>query len=103
MKKAKIFFDSRPAGILTEENGHYVFEYSKGYKGPSISRTMPREKERFEFKEFPAFFDGWLPEGVNLEAFLRRTKIDRRDYFAQLLAVGQDLVGAVTAEQWSEP
>jgi HipA-like protein len=36
---------------------------------------------------------------VNLEAFLRRTKIDRRDYFGQLLAAGHDLVGAVTAEK----
>ena len=42
MRKAKIFFDSRPAGILTEEKGHYLFEYSEDYKGPSISRTMPR-------------------------------------------------------------
>jgi len=99
MRKAKIFFDSRPAGVLTEENEHYVFEYSKDYIGPSISRTMPREKERFEFEEFPSFFDGLLPEGVNLEAFLRRTKIDRRNYFAQLLAVGHDLVGAVSAEE----
>ncbi|MBI1870154.1 MAG: HipA N-terminal domain-containing protein [Chlamydiae bacterium] len=99
MKKAKIYFNSRPSGILTEENGHYVFKYSKDYKGPSISRTMPREKERFEFEEFPSFFDGLLPEGVNLEAFLRRTKIDRRDYFGQLLAVGRDLVGALTVEK----
>ena len=99
MRKAQIFFDHRPAGILTEEKGHYTFEYSKDYKGPSISRTLPREKEKFEFEEFPSFFDGLLPEGVNLEAFLRRTKIDRRDYFRQLLAAGQDLVGAVTAEE----
>ena len=99
MRKAQIFFDNRPAGILTEENEHYIFEYSKDYKGPSISRTMPREKRKFEFEDFPAFFDGLLPEGVNLEAFLRRTKIDRRDYFGQLLAVGHDLVGAVTAEE----
>ena len=99
MRKAKIFFDARPAGILTEDNGHYVFEYSEDYKGPSISRTMPREKKRFEFEEFPSFFDGLLPEGANLEAFLRRTKIDRRDYFSQLLAAGCDLVGAVTVEE----
>ena len=99
MRKAQIFFDNRPAGILTEENGRYIFEYSKDYKGPSISRALPREKEKFEFEEFPAFFDGLLPEGVNLESFLRRTKIDRKDYFSQLFAVGHDLVGAVTAEK----
>ena len=27
--KAQIFFDKCPAGILTEDNGHYVFEYGK--------------------------------------------------------------------------
>ena len=102
MRKAKVFFDGRFAGILSEDNGRAIFEYSKDYKGPSISRTMLREKEKFEFDEFPSFFDGLLPEGVNLEAFLRRTKIDRRDYFSQLLAVGHDLVGAVTVEGISE-
>jgi serine/threonine-protein kinase HipA len=102
MRRARVFFDGCPAGILTEENGRYAYEYSKKYQGPSISRTMPREKERFAFEAFPAFFDGLLPEGVNLEAFLRRTKIDRRDYFGQLLAVGRDLVGAVTVEEWCE-
>ena len=102
MRKARIFFDGRPAGTLTEENGYYVFEYSPNYKGPSISRTMPRGKVRFEFGAFPPFFDGLLPEGVNLEAFLKRSKIDRKDHFKQLLAVGRDLVGAVTAEEWHE-
>ena len=102
MRKAKVFFDGRFAGILSEENGHCLFEYNQDYKGPSISRTMPREKKKFEFDEFPSFFDGLLPEGVNLEAFLRRTKIDRRDYFSQLLSAGHDLVGAVTVEEMSE-
>ena len=102
MRKAHIFFEGRPAGILTEEEGRYVFEYAANYKGPSISRILPREKGRFEFLDFPPFFDGLLPEGVNLEAFLRKTKIDRRDYFSQLLSVGQDLVGAVTVEKWRE-
>jgi serine/threonine-protein kinase HipA len=98
--KAQVFFDKYPAGILTEEdNGRYVFEYAKDYMGPAISRTMPREKERFEFKEFPAFFDNFLPEGQNLEAFLKREKIDSKDYFAQLLATGSNLVGAVTVKE----
>jgi len=102
VRKAKVFFDGRFAGILSEDKGRYAFEYNKDYKGPSISRTMLREKEKFEFDEFPPFFDGLLPEGVNLEAFLRRTKIDRRDYFSQLLSAGHDLVGAVTVEEMSE-
>ena len=99
MRKAQVFFDKCPAGILTEDNGYYVFEYGKDYTGPSISKTMPREKERFEFKEFPAFFDNFLPEGQNLEAFLKREKIDRKDYFAQLLATGSNCAGAVTVRK----
>ncbi len=102
MRKAQVFFDNHPAGILTEDNGHYVFEYAKDYTGPSISKTMPREKERFEFKEFPAFFDGFLPEGQNLAAFLNREKIDRNDCFAQLLAAGSNLAGAVTVKKLTD-
>ena len=102
MKKACVYFNGRPAGSLTQEEEHYIFEYLTEYKGPSISRSMPRDKKRFEFHDFPPFFDGLLLEGVNLEAFLKKTKIDRHDYFAQLLAVGQDLVGAVTVGEWRE-
>ena len=48
MRKAQVFFDKWPAGILTEEdNGRYVFEYAKDYTGPSISKTMPREKNNW--------------------------------------------------------
>ena len=103
MRKAQVFFDKCSAGILTEEdNGRYVFEYAKDYTGPAISRTMPREKKRFEFNGFPAFFDNFLPEGQNLEAFLKREKIDSKDYFAQLLTTGSNLVGAVTVKAFKK-
>ncbi len=34
-----------------------------------------------------------------LDALLRKYKIDRNDYFGQLIKVGQDVVGAVTIEE----
>jgi len=37
-----------------------------------------------------------------LEALLKRRKIDRNDYFRQILAVGEDLVGAVTVKEAQE-
>ncbi|RYW70038.1 toxin HipA, partial [Legionella pneumophila] len=40
-----------------------------------------------------------LPEGIMLEALLRKYKIDKNDYFGQLIIVGQDVVGAVTIEE----
>ena len=86
--------------MLTEcEDGRYCFQYDDAYLGEPISLTMPLVKTPYYFDHFPPFFDGVLPEGEQLEALLRLKKIDRRDFFSQLLAVGADLVGAVTVEE----
>ena len=76
----------------------YRFSYDPGYIGPPISLTMPVQDEVFEFDRFPPFFDGLLPEGEMLKALLHQAKLDVKDYMGQLLAVGADLVGAVTIE-----
>ena len=99
MNKARIFVNGIEAGILaTLEQGKYQVTYHANYQGPPISLTMPLTKKKYEFDGFPPFFEGLLPEGIMLEALLRKYKIDRNDYFAQLLKVGQDVVGAVTVE-----
>lgn len=100
MRTAKVFNHGLPAGVLTETTeGRYIFEYDDNYKGSPISLTMPLIKKRFEFKEFPSFFDGLLPEGAMLSALLKTAKIDSDDYFSQLVTVGQDLVGSVTVKE----
>ncbi len=43
--------------------------------------------------------EGLLPEGEMLGGLLRQLKIDAKDLFSQLMAVGRDLVGAVTVEE----
>lgn len=95
MRIAKVYLHNIFAGILkeTEIGKKYVFEYDAGYDGPVVSVTLPKGKVH-EFDRFPPFFEGLLPEGDNLEELLKTLKIDRRDYFGQLLAVGQDTVGA---------
>jgi serine/threonine-protein kinase HipA len=40
-----------------------------------------------------------LPEGLLLEGLLRQRKIDKFEYLKQLIAVGNDLVGAVTVRE----
>jgi serine/threonine-protein kinase HipA len=101
MRKAKVLVNGRDAGILSEiEYGaQYVFEYDEGYEGPEISRTMPVKKKTYSFNRFPPFFDGLLPEGFQLDGLLKVRKIDQKDYFSQLLAVGQDMVGVITVKE----
>ena len=101
MKKAKVFVDGIYAGELIEEEkgAKYRFEYEDGYEGPSISLTMPLTKRVYEYDKFPPFFEGLLPEGMMLEALLKRGKIDEDDLFEQLVRVGGDLVGNATVEK----
>lgn len=104
MRKVRIFFKNKFAGLLTEiKYGEiYQFEYIDDYNGEAISLTMPVEKKKYHYIQFPSFFDGLLPEGFQLEALLKEKKIDRNDYLSQLAAIGKDMVGAVTIEDYNE-
>lgn len=101
MRRAEVSMHGLPAGIIEEiESGEkYCFAYYENYHGPPISLTMPVEEKEFGFDRFPPFFDGLLPEGPLLEGLLKQRKIDKYDYFSQLVAVGNDLVGAVTVKE----
>ena len=100
MRKANVFVHGVPAGIMTEieNNRQYEFKYMSGYIGESVSLTMLVRSEPYYFDRFFPFFEGLLPEGLLLEGLLRALKIDGKDYFSQLMAVGKDMVGAVTVE-----
>lgn len=104
MRAARIFVHNDFAGRLVEEGAgaSYVFAYDSDYVGAPVSLTMPVQPEPYRFDTFPPFFDGLLPEGWQLDALLRRLKLDRSDRMAQLLAVGKDTVGAVTVSAAQE-
>jgi serine/threonine-protein kinase HipA len=100
MEKACVLVNGNKAGTLEKlENGKYKFIYNTDYKGAPISLTMPLINKIYEFDKFPSFFEGLLPEGIMLEALLRKYKLDKNDYFGQLIKVGRDVVGAVTIEE----
>ena len=101
MRKANVYMHGERAGMLIEDKKKekYRFIYDEEYDGQPISVTMPVEKKEFQYEQFPPFFEGLLPEGVNLEMLLRTKKIDRDDAFSQLMAVGEDTVGAVTVRE----
>lgn len=103
MRQARIYVHGIPAGILLErERGSdYLFRYNDKYDGPPVSLAMTLSQREYHFEGFPPFFEGLLPEGEMLEGLLRQNKIDRSDTFAQLVAVGQDTIGAITIQEES--
>jgi serine/threonine-protein kinase HipA len=97
MRKAIVYIHNIRAGILSENDAkNYTFSYDKEYLSHPVSLSMPTSQREYNFENFPPFFDGLLPEGIMLDGLLKINKLDKRDYFAQLLATGSDLVGAVT-------
>jgi len=103
MRKANIFYNNNIfVGTLTEENdSSFIVEYDTNYQGPPLSLTMPISQKKYIFAIFPPFFDGVLPEGLQLESLLKLRKLNRHDYFGQLMTVGKDLVGAFSVEEVS--
>jgi serine/threonine-protein kinase HipA len=101
MRKAKIYVKGVEAGALTEllQGKDYLFEYLDEYEGLEVSRKMPKNVKVYKFNKFPPFFEGLLPEGIQLDGLLAIKKIDRNDYFSQLIAVGDDMVGVVTVKE----
>jgi serine/threonine-protein kinase HipA len=101
MREARVFVGGDEAGILyeVEAGKKYEFEYLENYVGSPVSLTLPIERIKFLFETFPPFFDGLLPEGIQLDALLRQKKLDKNDYFGQLIAVGNDMVGNVTVQE----
>jgi len=100
MKQARVLVNGLFAGLLEQlDDGTYRFRYEQDYAGQPVSLTMPIKNTVYDFGQFPSFFEGLLPEGIMLEALLRKYKLDKQDYFGQLLKVGGDVVGAVTIEE----
>ncbi len=104
MRKVRVFVKGTEAGTLSElrQGKEYLFEYLDGYKGIDVSRSMPQNIKVYKFDEFPPFFDGLLPEGVQLEGLLKIKKIDKKDYLSQLIAVGADMIGVITVKEIQE-
>ncbi len=90
-----------PAGNLAEvDTGGWSFAYLPDYSGPPVSLTLLVREEPWLSTDFPPFLEGLLPEGPQLDAILRKHKIDRSDCFRQLMIVGHDVVGSLTVEEW---
>mgnify|MGYP001819644160 CR=1 FL=1 len=100
LRSAEVHQLGELAGTLTERpGGGWFFTYLDSYNGPPISLTMPVRPEPYEFPALPPALEGLLPEGLQLEALLKKHKIDRSNTFRQLVTVGADLVGSLTIHE----
>ena len=64
---------------------------------------MPTLRRTYIYKSFPPFFEGLLPEGRQLEILLKKHKLNLTDYLGQLVAMGEDIIGAITIKTPSLP
>jgi len=103
MRRAKVFIHNEFAGILTENEDGYLFQYEKDYlKNPDskpVSLTLPVGEEPFLSRNMFPFFDGLIPEGWLLEIAEKNWKLDARDRMGLLLACCRDCIGAVSIEE----
>ncbi|EDM27248.1 hypothetical protein LNTAR_21080 [Lentisphaera araneosa HTCC2155] len=103
MRKVEVSLHGEVAAVLIEyDQNHYSLEYLDAYNGDPISRALPASSLIYEFDHFPAFFDGLLPEGLQLQYLLKSMKIDEDDYMSQLIAIGDDFVGAISVRELVE-
>lgn len=106
MKKGNVFFKDRFAGIITEDDIGYSFEYDKDYLASNnpipVSLTLPLRKESFKSKTLFPFFDGLIPEGWLLDIAENNWKINPRDRMSLLLTFCKDCIGAVSIVPFEE-
>jgi len=104
MRKAKVFMHNILAGILTENEDGYLFQYEKEYlqnlDSKPVSLTLPVREEPFLNRNMFPFFDGLIPEGWLLEIAEKNWKLDARDRMGLLLACCRDCIGAVSIEEY---
>ncbi len=105
-RKANVLFKDEIAGILSETDNGYTFEYIDSYlkneKAIAISLTLPIKEKFFTSPVMFPFFDGLIPEGWLLEIAHKHWKIDNRDRMGLLLTCCKDCIGAVSIIPISE-
>lgn len=100
MKQAKVFAGNVFAGILTEDDMGYEFQYTPEYlsseKAEAVSLTMPLSAKPYKSNVLFPFFDGLIPEGWLLDIAEQSWKISASDRFSLLLACCKDCIGNIS-------
>ena len=90
------------AGLLTEDETGYSFQYDKNYllleDSEAISLTLPLRSEAYTSSILFPFFDGLIPEGWLLDITLENWKLNIRDRMSILMVACRDCIGAVSVK-----
>ena len=100
MQQANVFIHSRLAGVLSETDTGYSFQYYGEYlaldNAEAASLTLPLRAEAYTSAVLFPFFDGLIPEGWLLDIAERSWKINARDRMSLLLHCCADCIGNVS-------
>ncbi len=101
-REGMVFYDGEPAGMITETDEGYIFEYDEEFlkRELPLSASLPPRKKPYKSRELFPFFRGLLPEGWYLDIVSAKEKIDKADLFGLLLCTANiDTIGAVTVKR----
>lgn len=102
MKRAKVYMHDKMAGLLTEDENGFHFQYDQTFlaakESEAISLTLPLTSKVYESQTMFPFFDGLIPEGWLLDLAQKNWKLNPRDRMDILLKTCQDCIGAVSIE-----
>ena len=103
LRSANVFVRDSFAGILSETDEGYRFEYDNSYlstEGASaVSLTLPLSDKPYTSKNLFPFFDGLIPEGWLLGVVSKNWKISQNDRFGLLLVACRDGIGNVSIRE----
>ncbi len=106
MRRANIFFKNQLAGILSETDMGYRFEYLSEYlssdNAQPVSLRLPLSEKPYESIVLFSAFDGLIPEGWLLDVALRNTDISSLDRMSLLLLCCKDCIGALSVVEIPE-
>ncbi len=106
IRKAEVYLYDHLAGILTEdENGYdfqYTGEYLAGKNSFAVSRLLPLHSAKYHDRALFPFFDGLIPEGWLLDIAEKNWKLNPNDRMGLLLACCRDCIGAASIREVTE-
>jgi len=99
-RELEVCVDGRRVGALTRTADGSAFTYDADVPAHLfVARTLPVRAEPYEstgIANLPPFFAGLLPEGLMMQAAVRRSRLSEADLFGILEATGSDAIGDVT-------